>query len=125
MDELGDQYVRIFGHLADDAAAQGWLERPADKDGTGLPEPDRPSLRASDIANVVLFLATTFFATGSTSSMLRTPACFGKCHLPPITAYPWISILASGTASAVMVIRALPGKLSPNTSRRICVRRSP
>ena len=59
------------------------------------------------------------------SSMLRPPARFGKCHLPPITAYPWISILASGTASAVMVIRALPGKLSPNTSRRICVRRSP
>jgi hypothetical protein len=56
--------------------------------------------------------------------MLRLPARFGKCHLPPITAYPWISILASGTASAVMVIRALPGKLSPNTSRRICVRRS-
>jgi hypothetical protein len=48
-----------------------------------------------------------------------------KFHLPPITAYPWISILASGTASAVMVIRALPGKLSPNTSLRICVRRSP
>src|ERR1700692_2904214 len=40
----------------------------------------------------------------------------GKSHLPPSTAYPWISILASGTASAVMVIRALPGKLSPNTS---------
>src|ERR1700730_12817607 len=59
------------------------------------------------------------------SSMLPPPARFGKCHLPPITAYPWISILASGTASAVMVIRALPGKLSPNTSRRICVRRSP
>jgi hypothetical protein len=59
------------------------------------------------------------------SSMLRPPARFGRCHLPPITAYPWISILASGTASAVMVIRALPGKLSPNTSRRIWVRRSP
>jgi hypothetical protein len=59
------------------------------------------------------------------SSMLRPPARFGKCHLSPITAYPWISILASGTASAVMVMRALPGKLSPNTSRRICVRRSP
>ena len=48
-----------------------------------------------------------------------------KYHLPPITAYPWISILASGTASAVMVIKALPGKSSPNTSLRIWVRRSP
>jgi hypothetical protein len=35
------------------------------------------------------------------------------------------AVPASGTASAVMVMSALPGKLSPNTSRRICVRRSP
>src|ERR1700730_14664488 len=34
--------------------------------------------------------------------MLRPPARFGKCHLPPITAYPWISILASGTHGHVV-----------------------
>src|ERR1700730_8643243 len=58
------------------------------------------------------------------SSMLRPPARFGKCHLPPITAYPWISILASGTASAVMVIRALPGKLSPTEHMAVRIDRS-
>ena len=45
--------------------------------------------------------------------------------LLPITAMPWISILASGLARPVMVMRALPGKLSPNISRRIWVSRSP
>jgi hypothetical protein len=56
---------------------------------------------------------------------LRTKLARFRVHLLPITAYPWISILASGAASPVMVIRALPGKLSPKTSLRICVTRSP
>jgi hypothetical protein len=58
----------------------GW-GRPADKDGTGLPGPDRLSFRAPDIANAVLFLATTSFATGATSSMLRLPGALWKTSL--------------------------------------------
>jgi len=85
------------------------------RDGIELPIPSPGKRRP---------LRTAGSGAFARKSMLRPPA-LRKFHLPPITAYPWISSLASGTASAVIVIRALPGKLSPNTSLRICVSRSP
>jgi hypothetical protein len=78
----------------------------ATRGGRGRP-PDRPS--------------PGFLVSGDRCSPEPWPRARCRLYLLPITAYPWISIFASGFAKAVIVTIALPGKLSPKISLRTCL----